>query len=98
PTSVRQLPDIAPGNPGGDLSFENMSLLDADIVIMLYATAELQRQVEGLELFRNLGAVREGRYIVIDLSTTTALRTPTVLSIPWGLDQIKPSLARAATS
>ncbi|MGH3787100.1 MAG: iron-siderophore ABC transporter substrate-binding protein [Pseudonocardiaceae bacterium] len=98
PASVRQLPDIAPGNPGGDLSFENISLLDADIVIMLYATNELQRQVEELELFRNLQGVRDGRYIVIDLPTATSLRTPTVLSIRWGLEQIKPSLARASTS
>ena len=94
PTSVRQLPDIAPGNPGGNLSFENMSVLDADIVIMLYATNELQRQVEGLKLFRSLRGVRDDRYIVINLPTTSALRTPTVLSIRWGLDQIKPSLAR----
>ncbi len=65
---------------------------------MLYATNELQRQVENLDLFRNLRGVRDGRYIVIDLSTATALRTPSVLSIPWGLDQIKPSLARVATS
>ncbi|MDQ4011787.1 MAG: iron-siderophore ABC transporter substrate-binding protein [Actinomycetota bacterium] len=98
PTSVRQLPDIAPGNPGGDLSFENMSVLDADIVIMLYATNELQRQVEGLQLFRSLRGVRDDRYIVIDLPTASALRTPTVLSIRWGLEQIRPSLARVATS
>ncbi len=98
PASVRQLPDISPGNPGGDLSFENMSVLDADIVVMLYATNELQRQVEGLELFRSLRGVRDGRYIVIDLPTASALRTPTVLSIRWGLEQIRPSLARVATS
>jgi iron complex transport system substrate-binding protein len=98
PTSVRQLPDIAPGNPGGDLSFENMSVLDADVIIMLYATNELQRQVEGLELFRNLRGVRDDRYIVIDLATASALRSPTVLSIQWGLEQIRPSLARVATS
>ncbi len=98
PQSVRELPDIAPGNPGGELSFENISLLDADIVVMLYATNELQRQVEDLELFGNLQGVRDDRYIVMDLPTTTALRTPTVLSVRWGLDQLKPSLARVATS
>ncbi|MGH3993977.1 MAG: hypothetical protein ACRDSN_16150, partial [Pseudonocardiaceae bacterium] len=98
PPSVEQLPDIAPGNPGGNLSFENISLLDADIVVMLYATDDLQRQVEGLELFRNLRGVRDGRYIVIDLPTASALRSPTVLSVRWGLEQIRPSLARVATS
>ncbi len=41
PPSVQQLPDIAPGNPGGALSFENMSVLDADIVMMGYATNDL---------------------------------------------------------
>jgi len=65
---------------------------------MLYGTPELQRQVEDLELFRNLRGVRDGRYIVIDLPTATALRTPTVLSIRWGLEQIQPSLARVAAS
>ncbi|MDQ4105520.1 MAG: hypothetical protein M3186_18080 [Actinomycetota bacterium] len=80
PTSVRKLPDIAPGNLGRNLNFENMLVLDADIVFMLYATDELQRQVEGLELFRNLRGVREQRYIMIDLITATALRTPSVLS------------------
>ena len=75
-----------------------MSVLDADIVIMLYATEELQGQVEGLELFRSLRGVRDGRYIVIDLPAASALRTPTVLSIQWGLDQIRPSLAKVASS
>ncbi|MGH3837386.1 MAG: iron-siderophore ABC transporter substrate-binding protein [Pseudonocardiaceae bacterium] len=98
PSSVRELPDIAPGNPGGALSFENISLMDADIVVMLYATNELQRQVEGLELFRSLRGVKEERYIVIDLPTAISLRTPTVLSIRWGLDQIKPDLDRVSTS
>ena len=98
PAAVRDLPDIAPDNPSGELSFENISLLDADIVMMGYATKELQDQVEDLELFRNLRGVRDEQYIVIDLLTTSTLRSPTVLSIQWGLDQIKPSLARAAGS
>jgi len=98
PPTVEQLPDIAPGNPGGLLSFENISLLDADIVVMLYAGDDLQRPVEDLELFRNLRGVRDGRYFVIDLPTAVSLRTPTVLSVRWGLEQIKPSLARVAGS
>lgn len=98
PPAVRELPNIAADNPGGDLSFENISLLDADIVFMLYATKDLQQQVEDLGLFRNLRGVRDGRYIVIDLPTATALRSPSVLSIRWGLDQIRPSLARVAGS
>ncbi len=96
PPSVRDLPDIAPDNPGGALSFENISLLDADIIVMAYVTKELQNQIENLELFKKLRAVRDGRYIVLDLPTISALRAPTVLSIRWGLDQIKPSLTRAA--
>lgn len=96
PPAVEALPAIAPGNPGGALSFENISQLDGDIVVMLYATPELQRQVEEFALFRNLGGVRDGRYFVIDLPTATALRSPTVLSIPWALGQIGPSLNRVA--
>ncbi|MGI9000068.1 MAG: iron-siderophore ABC transporter substrate-binding protein [Pseudonocardia sp.] len=96
PPSVEQLPAIAPGNPGGALSFENISLLDADIIVMLYASDELQRQVEEFELFGNLRGVRDGRYFVMDLPTASALRSPTVLSIPWALDQIGPELKRVA--
>lgn len=96
PPGVAALPAIAPGNPGGALSFENISLLDADIVVMLYATPELRRQIEEFALFRNLRGVRDGRYVVVDLPTATALRSPTVLSIPWALEQLGPSLARVA--
>lgn len=96
PQSVRDLPDISPGNPGGALSFENISLLDADIVVMLYATDDLRKQVEALELFKKLRGVRDGRYFAMDLATTSALRTPTVLSIRWGLEQIRSSLAKVA--
>ena len=97
PPSVRDLPDIAAGNPGGALSFENISLLDADVVVMLYAGDDLQRLVENFQLFRNLRAVQDGRYFVIDLTTAVALRNPSVLSIPWGLEQIRPSLKRVAS-
>jgi putative ABC transport system ATP-binding protein len=45
-----------------------------------------------------LRGVRDDRYIVTDLATASALRSPTVLSIQWGLEQIRPSLARVATS
>ncbi len=96
PPAVSQLPDIAPGNPGGNLSHENISVMDADIVIMLYATDELRRQVEGLELFQNLKGVQDGRYVVADLPTISALRSPTVLSVPWALQQIGPELTRVA--
>lgn len=96
PQSVRQLPDIAPGNPGGALSFENISLLDADIVVMGYATDELRKQVEALELFRKLRGVRDGRYFVMDLPTISSLRAPTVLSIRWGLEQIRSELEKVA--
>ena len=96
PPAVTALPDLAPGNPGGDLSYEHIGLLDADVVVMLYVNDAVRRQMEALPLFQNLRGVREGRYIVLDLATTSALRTPTVLSIPWGLDRIGPDLDRVA--
>lgn len=44
----------------------------------------------------NPRGVRDGRYIVADLATISALRTPTALSIPWALEQIRPELERVA--
>ncbi|MDN5860716.1 MAG: iron-siderophore ABC transporter substrate-binding protein [Pseudonocardia sp.] len=96
PDALAALPDIAPGNPGGDLSYERIGLLDAEVVIMLYADDAARRQVEDLQLFQNLRGVREGRYAVLDLPTISALRSPTVLSIPWALERIDPDLDRIA--
>ncbi|MDN5857695.1 MAG: hypothetical protein L0H84_03655 [Pseudonocardia sp.] len=63
---------------------------------MLYADDAARRQVEDLQLFQNLRGVREGRYAVLDLPTISALRSPTVLSIPWALERIDPDLDRIA--
>lgn len=90
---VAALPTGQFGN--SEISMERLDVLDADVVVMLYGSPTLRRQLEGNPLFRRLSAVRRGDYVVVDLDTAIAMRTPSVLSIPWGLDRVVPELSRA---
>lgn len=97
PDQLRALPDIAPGNPNGALSYENISLLDADLVLALFGEG-MQQTIEALEPFRALPAVQQGRYFTVDMSTAIALRNPSPLSIPYALDRLEPALQAAAAA
>lgn len=95
---VTGLPQIAPDNPGGALSFEQIEKLDADLVLMLYMSDELRRSFERNPLYRRLDAVRDQRFFALDLPTVSQLRTPTVLGVPWALTQVAPALRAAAAA
>jgi iron complex transport system substrate-binding protein len=41
--------------------------------------------------------VRDGAVAVLDLAAVSGLNTPTPLSIPYSLEQIRPALEAAAT-
>jgi iron complex transport system substrate-binding protein len=86
------------GTEQPDLSYEVVSTLDADVMLMAYISPDVQAQLEALPVFANLPSVREGRYIPVDLITVSALRTPMVLGIEYALDQLVPPLERALGS
>lgn len=80
------------------VSFENISSIDADILIMWYgdgARADLQSQ----PLFKTLGAVQRKAHVAledpVDIWSTSA---PSVLSIPYGFSRFIPRLAEAAAT
>lgn len=76
------------------LSFENISMLDADLLILLLSGAD----TDDITGYDQLPAVKSGAVAELDYAAVTALNTPSPLSIPWVLDKIRPTLAKAAAS
>lgn len=92
---VTSLPDSAtPGRAA--ISRERLDLLDADVVILTFATEPERTAFEAQPLFKRLKAVRRGSYIALDMPTAIAVAFPSVLSLPYGLDAVVPKLAAAA--
>jgi iron complex transport system substrate-binding protein len=81
----------AEGAAQGALSLETLNLIDADLMILAFDSEEVKAAYEANPLFQQLEAVKEGRYIEVDLTTITQLRTPSVLGIRWVLDLLRPS-------
>jgi iron complex transport system substrate-binding protein len=83
-------------SPTGALSPEQYDKLSADLVIIAFTTPDLQRAFESNQLVKNLPAVKDGHYLVVDFDTIAQLRAPSVLGIPWALDKLTPGLKRLA--
>lgn len=88
--AITDAEDDAPGRV--KLSLENIDLLDADLVMVLFNGAD-PADVPG---FTDLPAVEAGAWLDMDLALATALNTPTPLSIPYALAELRPALEAAA--
>lgn len=88
--AITDAEDDSPGRV--KLSLENVDLLDADLVMVLFNGAD-PASVPG---FNDLPAVQAGAWLDMDLVLATALNVPTPLSIPYALDELRPALEAAA--
>ena len=92
-----KLPDSLIGLGGGEggvqgrLSLETIDKMNSDIIIM-GSTGDLSA-MESSPLWPGLTAVRENHVLNLDPAAVTSFRVPTVLSVPWSIEQIKPTLA-----
>jgi iron complex transport system substrate-binding protein len=77
------------------ISPEQLDLLDADVLILTYITPEQQKKLEASALFKRLPAVRRGAYVVLPLPVAVAMAFPSVLSVPYALQQTIPLLDKA---
>ncbi|WP_330284541.1 iron-siderophore ABC transporter substrate-binding protein [Streptomyces sp. NBC_00588] len=91
--SVKNIKTVS-GSPTGELSFEQLDKLDADLVIIAFTTKDLQKAFESSALVKNMSAVKKGDYLVTDVETVSQLRSPSVLGIPWALDNLEPGFAK----
>lgn len=82
------------GSPTGELSFEQLDKLDADLVIIAFTTPDLKKAFESSALVKNMDAVKKDNYVVTDVATISQLRSPSVLGIPWALDNLEPGFAK----
>ncbi|TWF76102.1 iron complex transport system substrate-binding protein [Pseudonocardia hierapolitana] len=80
------------------LGAEQVGLIDADLVRLGYASDELRAQLAASPLFRAVPAVRDGRVFESDVFGATAGNNPTLLNVPWQLEQQRAVLERVAVS
>lgn len=78
------------------LSEEQMGALDADVVFIGYASDDLKASLNQNPLFTQIPAVRDGRVAEVDQFAAGVMNNPTILNIPWQLEQFEPVLAKAA--
>jgi iron complex transport system substrate-binding protein len=81
------------------LSEERLGEIDTDVLVMYFGS---QEEVDAFTALPSVGAmesVQEGRFApIVGESFVMASSAPTVLSIPWMLDQYVPQLAEAAAA
>ncbi|MDP2713168.1 MAG: ABC transporter substrate-binding protein [Solirubrobacteraceae bacterium] len=95
PVPAQQRLKIDASTPGvAGLSIEQARRLDADVVFGTYPAPPLRKAIEGNGVFGQLDAVRDGRYLALDLSQGGGLRAPTVLALPWSLELLEPTLKK----
>lgn len=90
PPSITEVDEDSPGRV--KLSLERVDLLDADVVMVLTNGADTA-EIPG---FTDLPAVAAGAWLEFDYELAVAFNTPTPLSIPYGLDALRPALEAAA--
>ncbi|MFC8089711.1 iron-siderophore ABC transporter substrate-binding protein [Streptomyces sp. NPDC057301] len=93
PPAVKNIKTVN-GSPTGELSFEQLDKLDADLVVIAFTTPDLKKAFESSDLVKNMSAVKEDRYVVTDVATISQLRSPSALGIPWALDNLEPGFKK----
>jgi iron complex transport system substrate-binding protein len=79
------------------LSFEKLNKLDSDVLVAYFGTQKDADAFAKDPLVAAMPQVKQGRFApIVGESFVMASSAPTVLSIPWMLDQYVPKLAAAA--
>lgn len=92
--AVATLPESATKGRA-EVSAEQLSVLDADVVMVSYSTPADKAAFETNPLFPTLGAVRRRAYVELDFTTGVALAFPSPLATPYAVNAIVPALNRA---
>lgn len=95
---LTKLANSPTNNTHGELSLEQINLIDADFLMMAYDTPELRAAYEANPLFQKLSAVQKGNYIAVDLPIASEMRYPSVLGIPAVLATLEAPLTKVAGS
>ncbi|HEV2526921.1 MAG TPA: ABC transporter substrate-binding protein [Thermomicrobiales bacterium] len=80
------------------LSWEEIALLEANILLLGYPGDGTREALERSPLFTTLTAPAAGRYLALPPAVNVGLTVPSVASVPWLVDQLDPFFATAAAS
>jgi iron complex transport system substrate-binding protein len=80
------------------LGAERIGLIDADLVRLGYASDQLRAQLTASPLYQAVPAIRDGRVFESDVFGATAGNNPTLLNVPWQMEQQRAVLERVAAS
>lgn len=94
---MKLAPGVAANVVDRSLSMEKLNALDADFLLIGFATPDLRTEMNGNKLFTEIPAVKAGRALQVDAFTAGAVNNPTILNIPWQLDQLRPTLAKVTS-
>lgn len=97
--SSELLTALPKGSDTNTISMERIDVLDTDFLVISFGSVALRRELMNNPLFRSLDVVKAGHVYEIDTSDalpTFAGNAPTLLNIPWLLDQEKQLLTKVA--
>lgn len=98
---LRNSPAVDAAEPDGfsvEVSEENLDLLDADLLVVMPIGTSAD-QIEKNKLFKQVPAVKEGHYVILDNPTISrAYSVDSLLSVRYALDKVPPQLADALKS
>lgn len=89
-------PELAVAAVDRQLSQERLDVLDVDLLVISFASPDLKTTLEADPLYSGLAVVRDGREFVGDNNSAQAGNNPTLLTIPWLLEQQRDVLSRVA--
>ncbi|MCK9922260.1 iron-siderophore ABC transporter substrate-binding protein [Frankia sp. AgPm24] len=95
---LRLAPGVTANVKDRSLSMEKLDALDADFMLIGYATDALKTEMNANKLFTDIPAVKAGRVLQVDAFTAGAVNNPTILNIPWQLDQLRPTLSKVSSA
>lgn len=78
----------------GTISNENLNLLNNLDQVVAIDWQGSNEQLKNNPVFNNLDIVKRGGAIYLDQQIGSAMSVPTVLTIPWAIDQIAPQLGK----
>jgi ABC-type Fe3+-hydroxamate transport system substrate-binding protein len=77
------------------VSRERFDAMEADVVMGTSPDAAALEKLQEDELFRRLDFARRDAFVPLDIATATSMAFPSVLSVPYSVEQIVPRLAEA---
>jgi iron complex transport system substrate-binding protein len=89
-----EITDVIVDNEGEEVSFENLQLVDQEIVVWLagFESPDLIAELRDSPLYQQLAVAQEGRDLFLE-DAVDALSWGTVLSIPAAIEDVVPQLA-----